>query len=476
MESLKRHPVFGLDSRWSWITAVSCSWCLFMGILPSRLFGLIYVGIIETFQASREEATWPLTAFDVVASLGCVVFGYLCRRSSCRAVLLTCSFVGPVAVILCYFAPNVAFITGSYGAVGGIAFSGILVGVNVVIAQHFEKRRATAFSLLFTVSGLNSFFIPPLLEYSLTEYGVRGALLILGAISFNSLPAAIILRSPPWADPSRQRHRSAQRPTKEEAVRWADEKVSLTESNKADNGSVDNNGRTQLSKPAAPSANANVDNSLLNIAKNFLTLRFWVDSTSFGVMYLSLALFVMLVVDLAKGRGVSTADSVYILHAFGVGDVGCRALSGWIVDTGWISVNSLMALGFVLQGSGFFLMAYGVTLPVLLCASLLLGASIGSRMSYGSIVLILDFGVEALPIMIGGFSVVTALNGWVRAPLVGYFRDRHGSYDGLMLIMAIVSLVFVIVWESRLFIKKISQRRKKCQEVERGHVSNTTTA
>ncbi|XP_040079254.1 monocarboxylate transporter 12-like [Ixodes scapularis] len=449
-----------------------------MGSLGFRVFGIVYVGIIETFQVSREEATWPLTIFDVVTSfanyafISDLLFGFICRRSCSRAVLLGCSFLGPVAIAVCYFAPNVAFITGFYGAVNGIAFSGLMVGLHVVIAQYFEKRRATAFSVFYTLAGLNTFFVPPITEHSLTEYGVRGALLILGAISLNAFPAAIILRSPPWADPTRQR--LTPRPVSNQALQHADQNVSLTNDGKANNLKFGNNGTTKPSKTSL-STNTKTDNSLFITAKNFLTLRFWVDSTSFGVAYMSYAVFVMLVVDLAKDRGVSTADSVYLFHAFSVGDVVMRALNGWIVDAGLLSVNSIMGLGFFVQGIGFVFMVYGVGLPALVAASFLLGASIGLRMSLGTIMLILDFGVEALPIMIGGLGVVSSLNSWLRAPLVGYFRDKHGSYDGVMLIMAIVSLIYVLIWEARFFINKIAQRRRKAQvQVESGKAAVTT--
>uniref|UniRef100_V5H0K8 Monocarboxylate transporter n=1 Tax=Ixodes ricinus TaxID=34613 RepID=V5H0K8_IXORI len=71
-----------------------------------------------------------------------------------------------------FLSPNVAFITGFYGAVNGIAFSGLMVGLHVVIAQYFEKRRATAFSVFYTLAGLNTFFVPPIIEHSLSEFGV----------------------------------------------------------------------------------------------------------------------------------------------------------------------------------------------------------------------------------------------------------------------------------------------------------------
>lgn len=69
MRSMKNDPDFGLDSRWSWITAVFSSACLFMGCLATRVIGVVYVGIITTFNVSREEASWPMTALDGAISI-----------------------------------------------------------------------------------------------------------------------------------------------------------------------------------------------------------------------------------------------------------------------------------------------------------------------------------------------------------------------------------------------------------------------
>lgn len=59
--SLKADPYHGLDSRWSWITAAFCSWVMFMGTLSIRVSGVLFYGIVETFQVTREEASWPVT-------------------------------------------------------------------------------------------------------------------------------------------------------------------------------------------------------------------------------------------------------------------------------------------------------------------------------------------------------------------------------------------------------------------------------
>ncbi|XP_075559974.1 monocarboxylate transporter 5-like [Dermacentor variabilis] len=115
-----------------------------------RMAGIFFYGIIETFGTTREEASWPVS------------------------------------------------LPGSFTVLGGTASSGLYVACNVLLSQHFEKRRATASSLVFAAFGFNSIFITPLIEFFRTAYGIRGAFLVYGAILLNAIPAVIVLRSPLW--------------------------------------------------------------------------------------------------------------------------------------------------------------------------------------------------------------------------------------------------------------------------------------
>ncbi|XP_070380695.1 monocarboxylate transporter 4-like [Dermacentor albipictus] len=191
---LKDDPLFGVDSRWSWITALFCSWVLFFSMATIRIGGIFFYGIVETFGVTRAEASWPVSLAGTIMVMGGPIAGYLCRRFTCRAVLLVCSSLVGTAASLCYLAKSLLFITISFGFVHGGAMCGLFVSCNVLVAQHFEKRRATATSLMFTVFGLNSVAISPLLEFFRKTYGVRGAFLLYGALLLNAIPAVIVLR------------------------------------------------------------------------------------------------------------------------------------------------------------------------------------------------------------------------------------------------------------------------------------------
>ena len=64
----------------------------------------------------------------------------------------------------------------------------------VILAQYFEKYRATATAISYAGGTIGSFIFPPILEYILAEYGLNGSFLIIGGIMLNALPFALLMR------------------------------------------------------------------------------------------------------------------------------------------------------------------------------------------------------------------------------------------------------------------------------------------
>lgn len=476
--SLKDDPNFGVDSRWSWITACFCGVVLFMGTATTRIAGIFFYGIIETFGVNREEASWPVSLAGTMLLLGGPIVGVLCRRFSCRPVLLTCSLVTGATVCACYLAPNVVFITIVFGILHGIAMSGLYVATNVLVAQHFEKRRTTACSLLFTASGLNTAALSPLVEYFRTTYGIRGAFLLYGAVLLNAFPAAIPLRSPEWlkkaAKPSLKKETPVQNQTKADGPPLEPSVPNNTEiiPSKKDGcksrlpsglngapipcGVVErNNNHTLLTILKDPAQSTEIKKKvrlfrLNRTTKQFLTLRFLVHALSFSAVIFIMGVFVMIPADLAKDRGLDPSSSVYILQAFAVGDIVFRAFSGLAIDSRLLSLESVMLLGYILQGAACEWLAWAETLPTMIIAAGIFGSTCGSRMALQAPALVKDFGIGSLPMMMGGLSFCVGACLLSRPPLIGYYRDNLGNYVGLLHLLAGINLVFIVVWTGKL--------------------------
>lgn len=479
---LKDVPLFGVDSRWSWITAFFCAWVLFLAMATPRMAGIFFYGIVETFGATREEASWPVSLPGTFTVLGGPIAGYLCQRFSCRAVLLFCSCLGGIVVSLCYLANNVLFITIFFGILHGAASSGLYVASNVLLAQHFEKRRATASSLVFTVFGLDSVIITPLIELFRTTYGIRGAFLLYGAILLNAIPAVIILRSPQWITNSKmERKVTSIEEDKTSAactsIQPVNDDVNIAKTIKRDGPYT--NQRSNIEQPVESSAKRQENFSrtglfsqkssvkrmeakkaLLNftlptVTRQFCTLTFFIYALSFAVVLFTAGTYIMITADLASDRGLHPSNAVYFLQALSAADIAFRSVVGIAIDSRTLSLESIMLLGYVVQGLACEWLVWANTSPQMAVASILVGATYGSRTCLQAPALAKDFGIDTLPVVFGGVLFCTGVSLLIRPLLIGYYRDNYGDYTGLLHMMAALNGVFMCIW----ILMIISKRR-----------------
>ncbi|XP_050027481.1 monocarboxylate transporter 3-like [Dermacentor andersoni] len=481
---LKRDPRFGVDSRWSWVTAGFLSWVLCGALMGQQAAGVIFYGIIEAFGVTRQQASWPPVVSGSLVALAAPGMGYLCRRFSCRAVLLVCPLVASVSACACYFANDVLFLIIAFGIVHGTAVSGVYVAVNVLVSQHFEKRRTTACSMIFLMSGLNFIYVPPLTELLRSTYGLRGMFLLFGGIILNACPAAIVLRSPAWMkrlDVSSAINctESAKHETTETSSQYLHHPRALQNENVIREERSDmlrNQSNTGLAK--SPVVRNGIKHVLLGTAhreatkpaqrekgdtegfvstlKPFVTVPFAVNALSFSVVVFGLTTFLLLHVDMAVDRGVPPARAVFLMNAFAAGDLVLRPMSGAIIDSGLLTLDTVMLLGYVIQGCAFELFVWFRSFPLMLACSALMGVSNGSRIALQAPSLMRDFGVESLPVLMGGLVFCEGFVHFTRPFLFGYYRDYHGSYNGIFHVVAVLNAALVFVW----FVKVIMTRRK----------------
>lgn len=480
--SLRADPSFGLDSTWSWVTVAFLSWVLCTGMIGYQAIGVLFYGIVDTFGATRQQAAWPLVLTGSITSLAGPAMGYLCRRFSCRSVLIVTTFVAGASTCICWYASDIFFLTVTFGVMHGVALSGTFVCVNVLASQHFEKRRTTACSIIFTMSALGALFVPPLAEFFRVTYGVRGTFLLLGGLILNACPAVIVLRSPLWM----------QRPPYVSPTRSIElsTRTSLTSAKPllpelgAEEDIISEEAQTHLRRPCnaaaaitllrnctqnllfwrkkcPPSTHAQrkltSQPSIATVARHFFTIAFVVDAVSFSVIILGLTVFMLTSVDIATDRGVAPSTAVFLLNAFAACNIILRPLSGMVIDARLMRLETVMILGYFVQALAFEIFAWSSSFPMMLAGSALIGVSNGARVFLQAPLLVRDFGIDCLPLTMGATSFCVGLVGFTRPILVGYYRDHHGSYDGLLHILAAINGVLVIAWAVRLMSRTRNQ-------------------
>ncbi|KFM65585.1 Monocarboxylate transporter 9, partial [Stegodyphus mimosarum] len=196
--------VQGPDSGYSWAIVLCCSYIHFALFGLFRSAGVMYVALLQTFDVTREEASWPFSlcsaVFQLIGPLVSVLTHYTSQRRAC----LLGSAIATFGVASCFFAENVLWINIFYGLVHGSGFGVVVTLVPVIINQYFVKYRATAIGIAFSGGTISSFVFPVVMEWMLENYSLNGSFLLLGGVVMNTLVASSLLREPPWIKKPKQ--------------------------------------------------------------------------------------------------------------------------------------------------------------------------------------------------------------------------------------------------------------------------------
>ncbi|XP_033216274.1 monocarboxylate transporter 5-like isoform X2 [Belonocnema kinseyi] len=111
----------------------------------------------------------------------------LSMKYSYKTVTMIGGFFAATGMMVSYFANSVPYLYVSYGIMVGIG-AGLTCPVSVyIVTEYFEKYRGFANGMCISGSCFGAMLLPPLLQYLLDTVGYRGAVLIMGAITLNSI-------------------------------------------------------------------------------------------------------------------------------------------------------------------------------------------------------------------------------------------------------------------------------------------------
>ncbi|GIY26528.1 monocarboxylate transporter 9 [Caerostris darwini] len=195
----------GPDSGYSWVIVVCCAYIHFALFGLFRSGGVIYVALLQNYDVSREEASWPFALCSAVFQLVGPVVSLLTHYVSQRKACLLGSAIATVGIASCYFADDITWITISYGVIHGLGFGFVVTLVPVTLNQYFVKHRATAIGMAFSGGTLSSLIFPAAMEWMLENYSLRESFLLLSGVVMNTLVASSLLRAPPWIAKSKDK-------------------------------------------------------------------------------------------------------------------------------------------------------------------------------------------------------------------------------------------------------------------------------
>ncbi|XP_071084393.1 monocarboxylate transporter 5-like isoform X1 [Haliotis cracherodii] len=187
-----------IDRGWAWVI-VGATFCInLIQVGMYRSFGILFVEFLKEFKASTSVTSLIMGIYSASYSLT-ALFGLsiVLDRFSIRSTCILGGILMSLGGILSFFAMNIEFLIFTQSILSGMG-SALLYGPGlVIIGLYFEKRRALAQAISSCGVSLGGMIVPQLIRYLLTEYGLRGTLLISGGLLMEILIFVLLYRPAP---------------------------------------------------------------------------------------------------------------------------------------------------------------------------------------------------------------------------------------------------------------------------------------
>ncbi|XP_077535094.1 monocarboxylate transporter 5-like isoform X2 [Haemaphysalis longicornis] len=168
----------------------------FLLCMPMSSTGYLYVLFMQKYEINRETASWPESIITFSQNFGGFMVSLLMTRISICSVVVVSASVSCVGLVCAAFAPNIAWMSATLGAVYGMGTGGSIVSFSVLTMLYFDKYRATATAFKYVGWAASGVAGPVILSALDTNYGLGGALLLSSSIALNAMPLLMLIRSP----------------------------------------------------------------------------------------------------------------------------------------------------------------------------------------------------------------------------------------------------------------------------------------
>lgn len=352
------------------------------GPLLAYSFGVFLKPIMADMGWQRSTASGALATGEFLAALAVPFYGQMMDRWGIRRLALPGIVLFSGCLCLMALTPHslaVFTILFALTSISGTAQTP--VGYTKAISAWFDRRRGLALGIALAGVGFGAMAVPQIANYSIAQFGWRGAFVVLGimvlAIAFPSV--ALWVREPAPGEGERPR------------------------------------GAHPLA--ALPG---------LTLREALATVPFWLLSATFFVVATALLGAAGHVVPLLTDRGLSPAAATATYGLFGLSTLAGRLISGYLIDR--IFAPYIATFFWLAPTAGFALLTSGTgVLPA--AGVVLIGLGLGTEVDLVAFMISRYLGLRAFGTLYGIFFMMFSLGGAVGRFLGGYLFDLAGSYN-----------------------------------------------
>ncbi|KAJ0182335.1 hypothetical protein K1T71_001704 [Dendrolimus kikuchii] len=181
------------EGGWGYVVCVGLSVIFIAGTAHQPVFGFIYNDFLDDLGVGTGAVTVVFGVFQVTLAIAGFSANIALKRLSLRQVGLIGAFIYTLASFLGIFVVSTTQLVLTNGFLQGIGM-GLLIPVSYTsFNAYFTKKKVLYLSLCKASIGLITMVYPLFIKFTINEFGFRGTLAILCAISAHSIFGALVM-------------------------------------------------------------------------------------------------------------------------------------------------------------------------------------------------------------------------------------------------------------------------------------------
>ena len=375
-------------------------------------FGVFFKSIEAEFSLSRAATSGVISVYMIVASVFCLLAGWVVDRYGPRTIILLMGLVTGLSLLLTSQIHSAWQLFITYSVLLAIGTSAMYIVLAATASRWFEKKRGFALGIASSGTGLGMVIMSPLATYLISGFGWRIAYIVLGLITWVIvIPMSRLLRKDPY-----------------EIGALPDGAISTIRATGAPGTTIKDN---SVSPPG------------FSLRGLFGTGSFWVLSFIWLLVAVSHFFVLTHIVPHATDIGVSDGEAAAILALIGgIGIIG-RVLAGRTSDR---IGSKAAAIGFSLATVGAMVwLIWARDLWALYLFAVVYGFAFGGRATAISVLTAEAFGVSNIGVILGLMDIGWGAGGAIGSAMGGLIFDVTGSYVIAFEVGALALLIITLL-------------------------------
>ncbi|XP_070569272.1 monocarboxylate transporter 9-like [Ptychodera flava] len=191
------------DGGWGWAIVMATFLTSFLSAGSGFSIGVIYAALLDAFGKSKATTAWVASILAFAMSVSYLLGVASARQIGHRKTVMICGFVTAVGFFSSAFVTELYQLYFTYGVLVGIGCGAPYICCIEMIGHYFKRKLTVALGFGMMGAGAGQLVLSFVCQLLVDNYGWRGMLIIMSAVTANICVAGALLR--PWgvnvADP-----------------------------------------------------------------------------------------------------------------------------------------------------------------------------------------------------------------------------------------------------------------------------------